>query len=283
MRRPASFGRELSSAAYQLGLLALGFVLIYPILWMVANSFKSTAEIFGSASLLPKALLIDNYTRGWKFIGRITFTTFFGNSFFYAVVATAGTVFSSALVSFGFARLRFRGKGFWFACMFTTMIIPFQVIMIPQFIIFQKLGWVNSFLPLIVPLFLGQPFFIFLMVQFIRGIPIELDESAWIDGGSSFRIFRSIIFPLLKPALITTTIFSFYWRWDDFLGPLLYLNKPKLYTVSLALRMFADPTTSTDWGAIFAMGTLSLVPVLVVFVLFQKHLVQGITTTGMKN
>lgn len=267
---------------YQMFMFVLGFILIYPILWMISNSFKETNEIFGSASLLPKRFLIDNYTRGWRYIGRITFTTFFKNSFIYSLAATFGTVFSSALVAFGFARIPFKGKGFWFACMFTTMIIPFQVIMIPQFIIFQKLGWVNTFAPLIVPMFLGQPFFIFLMIQFIRNIPVELDESAYLDGCGKFKIFSKIIFPLLKPALITTTIFSFYWRWDDFLGPLLYLNKPKLYTVSLALRMFADPTSSTDWGAIFAMGTLSLVPILVVFVIFQKHLVAGITTTGLK-
>ena len=120
------------------------------------------------------------------------------------------------------------------------------------------------------------------MIQFIRGLPIELDESAKIDGCGRFSIFTRIIFPLLTPALITTVIFQFYWRWDDFLGPLLYLNKPVNYTVSLALRMFSDPMTTTDWGAVFAMGTLSLVPIMVVFILFQKYLVEGISTTGLK-
>ncbi len=263
-------------------LFALGFVMIYPVLWMISNSFKANNEIFGTASLIPQSFRFDNYVRGWKFIGRLTFTTFFGNSLIYAGLATVGTVVSSSLVAFGFSRVRFRGRNLWFAAMFVTMIIPYQVIMIPQFIIFQRLGWVNTFAPLIVPMFLGQPFFIFLMVQFIRGLPIELDESAWIDGCGRWRIFLYIVFPLMKPAVITTTIFSFYWRWDDFIGPLLYLNRPRLYTVSLALRMFSDPMTSTDWGAIFAMGTLSLVPILLVFVMFQKYLVQGISTTGLK-
>ena len=266
----------------QVFLFALGFVMIYPILWMIANSFKPSSEIFGSASLIPRHIIIENYTRGWRFVGSLTFTTFFKNSLIYVTLATIGTVFSSAVVAFGFARVRFRGRNLWFGLMFITLILPYQVIMIPQFIIFQKLGWVNTFAPLVVPMFLGQPFFIFLMVQFIRGIPIELDESAWIDGCRSFGIFARIIFPLITPAIITTTIFSFYWRWDDFLGPLLYLNKPRLYTVSLALRMFSDPATSTDWGAIFAMGTLSLVPILVVFILFQRYLVEGISTTGIK-
>lgn len=271
-----------SELLFQTFLLAFGFFLIYPILWMISNSFKAPDEIFGSAALLPREFLFDNYVRGWRYIGRITFATFFKNSFIYAISATFGTVLSSALVAYGFARIPFRGKGFWFACMVSTMIIPYQVIMIPQFIIFQKLGWVNTFAPLIVPMFLGQPFFIFLMVQFIRALPIELDESAIIDGCGRFRIFAQIIFPLMKPSLITTIIFSFYWRWDDFLGPLLYLNKPKMYTVSLAMRMFADPMSSTDWGAIFAMGTLSLLPILAIFVIFQKHLVAGISTTGLK-
>jgi multiple sugar transport system permease protein len=133
------------------------------------------------------------------------------------------------------------------------------------------------------PMFMGQPFFIFLMVQFIRGIPAELDESAYLDGCGMFRIFTHIMFPLITPAVITTVIFSFYWRWDDFLGPLLYLNKPSLFTVSLALKMFSDPMTSTDWGAIFAMGTVSLLPILAIFVAFQKHLVEGISTTGPKS
>jgi multiple sugar transport system permease protein len=267
---------------FQIGLIVLGFIMLYPVLWMIACSFKSSSEIFGSASLIPQKFLLENYVRGWKYIGRTTFGTFFKNSFVYAILATIGTVFSSAVVAFGFARIRFRGRNAWYACMFITLILPYQVIMIPQFIIFQKLGWVNTFLPLVVPMFLGQPFFIFLMVQFIRGIPIELDESALIDGCKAFGIFRRIIFPLITPALITTTIFSFYWRWDDFLGPLLYLNKTNLYTVSLALRLYSDPMTSTDWGAIFAMGALSLLPILLVFVLFQRYLMEGISTTGLK-
>jgi multiple sugar transport system permease protein len=277
-------GRRLSrTLLFHLFLLLLMFVMIYPILWMVANSLKPTDEIFNSASLIPSKVVLDNYIRGWNFNGRITFSTFYLNSFIYVSLATIGTVLSSALVAFGFARLKFRGRNIWFTCMFLTLILPFQVIMIPQFIIFQKLGWVNTFAPLVVPMFLGQPFFIFLTVQFIRGIPADLDESAYLDGCGTFRIFVSIIVPLITPALITTTIFSFYWRWDDFLGPLLYLNKPSLFTVSLALRMFSDPMTSTDWGAIFAMATLSLVPILIIFVSFQRYLTEGISTTGLKS
>ncbi len=267
---------------YHFFLIAFGFVMVYPILWMVSSSFKENAEIFGNASLLPGRVVLDNYARGWRYIGKLTFATFFENSLLYTVLATFGTVVSSAIIAYGFARIRFIGRNFWFACMMVSLMIPYQVTMIPQFIMFFQLKWVNSFLPLIVPMFFGQPFFVFLIIQFIRGIPQELDEAAKIDGCGRFRIFRDIIMPLCVPAIITSAIFQFYWKWDDFLGPLLYLNKPKLYTVSLALRMFSDPATSTDWGAIFAMSTLSLVPIFLLFVFFQKYLVQGISTTGLK-
>jgi multiple sugar transport system permease protein len=187
----------------------------------------------------------------------------------------------SSLAAFGFSRIRFVGRAFWYSCMFITLMLPYQVVMVPQFILFFKLGWVNTFLPLIVPQWGGQAFFIFMMVQFYRGIPMELDESAMIDGCNKFTVYSLILFPLIKPALITATIFSFYWRWEDFLGPLLYLNRTRSFTVSLAMRTFADPTWS-DWGAIFAMGSLSLMPSLIIFFIFQKYVVEGIATTGLK-
>lgn len=273
---------KIKAFLYHFFIIGFAFVMVYPILWMVFSSLKENTEIFGTASLIPKTLRFDNYIRGWRGVGGVSFDVFFKNSFYYVILATLGTVISSAVVAYGFARIKFFGKGFWFVCMLLTMMLPYQVVMIPQFILFFKIGWVNSFKPLIVPMFLGQPFFIFLMMQFIRGLPLELDESAKIDGCGRFQIFTRIIFPLISPALITTTIFQFYWRWDDFLGPLLYLNKPVNYTVSLALRMFADPMTTTDWGAMFAMGTLSLIPIMLVFALFQKYLVEGISTTGLK-
>jgi multiple sugar transport system permease protein len=262
--------------------VVLGFFMLYPILWMFSNSFKTNMEIFNSFSLIPSVFNFDNYIRGWNYNNTITFATFFRNSFLYTAISTVGAVLASALVAYGFARIRFWGNSILYGIMFLTLMLPYQVIMIPQFIIFQKIGWVNSFLPLIVPQYGGQAFFIFLMVQFIRGIPKELDQSAMIDGCNKFLIFIRIIFPLTTPALITSTIFSFYWRWDDFLGPLLYLNRPRNFTVSLALRMFSDPVTSTDWGAIFAMGTLSLIPVFVIFIIFQKYIVEGMVTTGIK-
>jgi len=262
--------------------LIIGTVMLYPLLWMIMSSFKPTSEIFSTISLIPKTFSLENYIRGWRYNGTTSFTTFYQNSFIVVCLSTVGAVLMSSLAAFGFSRVHFRGSAFWYSCMFLTLMLPYQVVMLPQFILFYKLGWVNTYLPLIVPQWGGQAFFIFMMVQFYRGIPLELDESAMLDGCNKFTIYSRILFPLIKPALITSTIFSFYWRWEDFLGPLLYLNRPRTFTVSLAMRMFADPSWS-DWGAIFAMGSLSLLPSLIIFFVFQKYIVEGIATTGMKS
>ena len=272
------------SGIYHILMIAFGLVMLYPILWMVVSSFKNNNEIFDSISLIPTSFSLENYIRGWTYgeFTQYSFANFFANSIYISTITTIGAVLSSSLVAYGFARIRFRGRNFWFSCMFLTLMLPYQVVMVPQYIMFFSFGWVNTFWPLILPQFTGQAFFIFLMVQFLRGVPMELDESAVIDGCNKFNIFIRILFPLIKPALITSAIFSFYWRWDDFLAHLLYLNQTRLYTVSLALRNFADPTSHTDWGAIFAMGSLSLLPSLIIFFLFQKYIVEGISTTGMK-
>jgi len=260
----------------------IGVFMLYPLLWMILGSFKPTSEILGTASLFPKTFTLENFTRGWRYNNSTSFATFYRNSFIITGFSTVGAVLMSSLVAFGFSRVRFRGSAFWYSCMFLTLMLPYQVVMVPQFIMFHKMGWVNTFLPLIVPQWGGQAFFIFLMVQFFRGIPMELDESAMIDGCNKFTVYSRILFPLIKPALITSTIFSFYWRWDDFLGPLLYLNRTQAFTVSLAIRMFADPS-QTDWGAIFAMATLSILPSLAIFFVFQKYIIEGIATTGLKS
>lgn len=257
--------------------------MIYPLLWMVMSSFKENNEIFDQASSLwPEVFHFENYANGWKGFAGISFGKFFTNSLFITVIGTIGSVFSSAFIAFGFARLKFKGRKVWFTCMLLTMMLPFQIIMIPQYLIFNKLGWVGTFLPMIVPHFFGGAFFIFLIIQFIYGIPKDMDEAAKIDGCSYYGIFFRIILPLIVPALVTCAIFSFMWKWDDFMGPLLYLNRPTTYTVSLALKMFADPTSLSDWGAMFAMATLSVLPMFLIFVFFQKYLVEGISTEGLK-
>ncbi|MEO6061704.1 MAG: carbohydrate ABC transporter permease [Thermoflexales bacterium] len=272
------------SVIYHVLVAGFALVMLYPLLWMFASSFKPSDEVFRTVtSLIPSRIDLDNFARGWKGFGGTTFTTFYVNSLFYAGMATLLSVGASSIVAYGFSRIKFVGRGFWFACMLMTLMLPAQVTIIPQYVAFVNLLELrNSFLPLLLPRIGGQAFFIFMIMQFIRGIPKELDEAAEIDGCGRFGIFFRIILPLIQPALITAAIFSFYWTWEDFLGPLIYLNAPEQYTVSLALRAFSDPSAGTDWGAIFAMSSVSLIPVFLIFIFFQRYLVQGISTTGIK-
>ncbi|HSH81677.1 MAG TPA: carbohydrate ABC transporter permease [Herpetosiphonaceae bacterium] len=271
------------SVIYHVCVGLFSVLMVYPLIWLIASSFKPRDEVFRRATaLIPHNPTLSNYTEGWAGFGGVTFTTFYINSFIISGVGTIAAVISSAVVAYGFARLRFAGKSFWFTCMLLTLMLPAQVQIIPQYIIFSKLDWINTFRPLLVPRFFGQAFFIFMMIQFIRGIPYALDEAAEIDGAGKFGIFWRIILPLLTPALITSAVFSFYWTWDDFFGPLLYLSDPRRLTVALALKNFADASGGTNWGAIFAMSVLSLVPVFGLFLLFQRYIVEGISTSGLK-
>lgn len=275
--------KKLNTIAYHLLVGFFGFAMIYPLVWMFFSSFKNTSEIFQQAErLFPKTFQFDNYINGWKGFANISFGVFFKNSFFVSVLNTAFTVLSSACIAFGFARLQFPLKKFWFSAMMLTMMLPFQVVMVPQYLIFHTLKWTDTILPLTLPALFGQAFFIFLMIQFIQGLPRELDEAATIDGCSVYKIFLRIILPLIVPALITSAIFAFMWSWDNFMGSLLYLNSPQKYTVAIALKLFCDPTSGSDWGAMFAMACLSLVPIFTIFLTCQKYLVEGISTTGLK-
>ena len=276
--------RAVKAVIYHILVFAVGLVMIYPLIWMVMSSFKPTNTIFQTAgSLIPETFTFENYINGWKGFAKVTFATFFKNSLFISVVATIGTVISSAIVAYGFARFKFKGKKLLFSAMLLSMMLPAQVLMIPQYLWYQKLNWVGSYMPLIVPYFFAiQGFFVYLISNFISGIPRDLDEAAKIDGCSYVSIFTKIILPLIKPALVTAGIFSFMWRWDDFLSALLYVNKSATYPVSLALKLFCDPGSSSDYGAMFAMASLSILPSVLIFIFFQRYLVEGISTSGLK-
>ena len=269
---------------YHIFTFCFACVMIYPLVWMVLSSFKDTNEIIRTASeLIPRHFSLENYKVGWQGFAGYNFGTFFKNSLFISITATIGTVLSSSVVAYGFARCKFPGRKLLFAAMLASMMLPAQVLMIPQYLWYQKLNWVGTNLPLIVPYcFAIQGFFVYMMTNFIEGIPRELDEAAKIDGCSYYTIFTKIIFPLMVPTMITGCIFSFMWRWDDFLAALLYLSDPLKYPVSYALKMFSDPTAGSDWGAMFAMATLSLIPIFVIFLTMQKYLVEGIASTGIK-
>lgn len=276
--------RILGKVIYHVVVCGLGLIMIYPLVWMIMSSFKDTNTIFTTAGqLIPEEFTLANYANGWKGFAKISFATFFKNSLFISIVATIGTVISSALVAYGLARCNFFGKRILFVAMLLSMMLPAQVLMIPQYLWYQKLGWVGSYMPLIVPYFFAiQGFFVYLMINFIDGIPKELDEAAKIDGCSYYGIFGRIILPLITPALITASIFSFMWRWDDFLSALLYVNESAKYPVSLALKLFSDPGSSSDYGAMFAMATISIMPAVIMFICLQRYLVEGISTSGLK-
>lgn len=276
--------KRIGGIVYHVIVCGLGLIMIYPLVWMIMSSFKESNTIFITAGqLIPKKFVFANYATGWRGFAKTGFAVFLRNSMFIAVVATLGTVFSSAFVAYGLARCRFFGRKFLFVAMLLSMMLPAQVLMIPQYLWYQKLGWVGSYRPLIVPYYFAiQGFFIYLMINFIDGIPRELDEAAKIDGCSYYGIFARIILPLITPALITSSIFSFMWRWDDFLSALLYINESAKYPVSLALKLFCDPGSSSDYGAMFAMATLSIMPAVIIFISLQKYLVEGISTSGLK-
>ena len=275
--------RRLKHAIFHICAVSLGFLMIYPFLYMIFGSFKTQQDIVQNpTSLLPASWTLENFFNGWKGFGNTTFATFFLNSFMITILSVLGQVASSAVVAYGFARTRFKGRAVWFAIMVATMMMPSQVLIIPQYIMFNKFGWINTWLPLIVPGFFGMPFFIFLIYQFMQNIPQALDEAAFIDGCSKYSIFGRIVLPLIKPALVTSMIFAAYWKWGDFFSPMIYLTDIKKYTLSVALKMFTDPAAQSDWGASYAMATLSVLPVLILFFCFQKYLVEGISTSGLK-
>jgi len=260
-----------------------GILMIYPILWLISSSFKPNMDIFSHPGLIPAKLTLQNYIQGWKGISGYTFRHFLVNSATISILAVIGNVVSCSLAAYAFAKLDFKFKNFWFAMMLMTLMLPFQVTLIPQYIVFHSLGWVNTFLPLIVPKWLGvDAFFIMLMVQFIRALPHELHESAVIDGCGQAQIYFRIVMPLCVPAIITTSIFTFYWTWDDFFSQIIYLSHPKLFTVTIGLRALVDASSSSDWGSLMAMSVVTIAPVIIIFLFLQKYIVEGISTTGLK-
>ena len=270
------------SAFKHILLIVASLIMIYPLLWLVASSFRPTEVIFRTPGLWVSDLYVDNYTQGWYSLS-YPFGQYIINSAIVVIGAIAGNLFACTLAAYAFARLKFRLKGLWFAIMLMTIMLPFHVTVVPQYIIFNALGWVNTFVPLILPKFLAvDAFFVFLMVQFIRGIPKELDEAARIDGCGHWKIFSRVMLPLMGPAIATTAIFTFIWTWSDFFTPLIYLTDPVAYTVPVALRSFLDATAGSNWGAMFAMSVVTLIPLFLVFLFGQRFLVRGIATTGGK-
>ncbi|MDO5417489.1 MAG: carbohydrate ABC transporter permease [Lachnospiraceae bacterium] len=269
---------------FHIGACLIGFLMIYPLIWLLASSFKSNDTMFlDTYSLIPKEWAVaENYASGFAGVGGVKFATFFMNSLIVTVVGTAGCVMTSLLAAYALSRIKFKFSGLWFGCVMLTMMIPPQVMVVPQYIILKKLNLIDTRTALILPWFFGGAFFIFLMVQFFRGIPRELDEAAEIDGCGRIGILFRILVPVVRPAIITSSIFAFYWIWQDFFQPLIFMNSAKKYTIPLALNMYLDPNSYNNYGGLFAMSVISLLPVILFFIIFQRYLVDGIAMDGIK-
>lgn len=276
--------QAVNAALRYLVLTAVAVIMLYPILWLVGATFKTNNEIFTSVGFIPKRLDFTPYIQGWKTRTQYTFTTFFLNTFKFVIPKILFTIVSSTFVAYGFARFNFPLKKLFFSILMATMFLPAVVTRIPLYLLWKQLGFLDTYMPLIAPtIFVNEPFFVFMLIQFLRSIPTYLDEAATIDGCNSFQLLTKILLPALKPALISCTIFQFVWSFNDFLGPLIYVTSLSKYPVALALKMSIDQSSGiVEWNQILAMSFLALVPALVLFFSAQKYFVEGVTSSGVK-
>ncbi len=264
-------------------LLCVAVVMLYPLIWLVGASFKSNTEIFTEAGFWPSRFSLDAYVKGWKTSTEYTFATYFLNSFAIVIPRIVVTVISCVLVAYAFARFEFWGRKILFSVMVATMMLPLIVLRLPQYLMFRELGWLDTYLPLILPsAFATDTFFVFMLVQFLRGIPRDMEEAAMIDGCNAPQLLWHIIVPLLKPAIISVVVFQFIWTMNDFMGPLIYLASVENYPVSLALKMSISASEEVDWANAIAISVVALLPSVAVFFAAQKHFIEGAASSGIK-
>lgn len=260
-------------------LVVLAVLFVLPIFYLFMGSFKAESELFRVPfKWLPDKFQLGNYINMFQ---SIPFFHYLKNTMIIVVCNIAGSLISCSLVAYGFSRLRWPGRDKVFILVLVTMILPYQVTLVPLFLMFTKMGWIGTFLPLTVTCFFGNPFFIFLLRQFFTGIPQDISEAARIDGAGEFKIFSSLIIPMAKPALTTVAIFAFIRSWNDFMGPLVFLGKDDLYTLSLAASMLKS-NLDPNWSMLLALGAVMILPVLVLFFVMQKYFIQGIAMSGIK-
>jgi ABC-type glycerol-3-phosphate transport system permease component len=276
--------RKLIAKSAALSIILVGaFFQLIPFVWMVSSSLKDLGSVYiFPPRWIPRPFIWENYAEVWRLS---PFLRYLINTVVITGGNIAGLVISCSIVAYGFARLRAPGRNILFVILLSTMMLPFQVTMIPLYLIFNALGWVNSFKPLIVPAFFGAPFFIFLLRQFFMGIPLEMDDAARIDGCSIYGIYWRIILPLAKPALATVAIFTFMWNWNDFIGPLIYLQSPDKFTLSLGLNSFRTTGSgygTTEWNLLMAASIIVLAPCVILFFFAQKYFIQGVVVSGLK-
>lgn len=275
-RRPKPF--PWSTLLAHLVLITLAVVFVAPFYWLVVTSLKTDRQIFQVGKWYPDPVMWSNYTRAVNYIPFAKYTV---NTLLICFASIFGTVLSCSLVAYSFARIPWKGRDALFIVVLATLMLPGQVTMIPVFLIFKWLHWIGTYKPLIVPTFFGSAFFVFLLRQFFRSIPAELSESARMDGATEFGIYSRIIMPLSKPALATVALFTFIGAWTDFMGPLLYLNDPDKYTLSIGLQQFVSQH-GAEWSMLMAASTIMALPIIVLYFFAQKTFVEGITLTGIK-
>ena len=267
-------------------LILVGLVMIYPLLWMVGATFKSNAEIFSSIGLFTKNPTLEGYKLAMSnYGGEINVLKAMINTFSYVIPKVVFTVISATITAYGFGRFEFKGKGILFAVLMSTLFLPQVVLNVPQFILFSKLGWVRSklYLPVIVPtLFATDTYFVFMLIQFLRNVPKELDEAAKIDGCNSMQTLIKVIVPMLSPAITSCALFQFMWSSNDFMGPLLYVNSPAKYPLSIFVKLSMDADSGVSWNRILALSFISIIPSLIVFFMAQDKFVDGISAGGVK-
>ncbi len=268
-------------------LLILCLPAMLPLLWMVSTSFKGTDQLYGSsaasgftfASLIPRPLNLENYPEAMR---TVPFALYLRNTVALCIVTVVAAVVSSAFVAYGFARIEFKGKNTMFLLMISTMALPGQVTMIPVFALIRALGWYGTYLPMIVPACFGSAFYIFLLTQFFKTLPQEMSEAARVDGATEWTIFTRLVLPLSKSALATCALFQFMGTWNDFFGPLMYINDPAKYTLAYGLQQFLS-LHGGKWAPLMAASTIFTLPIIVLFFLAQRTFIQGIATTGGKS
>ena len=267
-------------------LILVGLVMIYPLLWMVGATFKSNAEIFSSIGLFTKNPTLEGYKLAMSnYGGEINVLKAMINTFSYVIPKVVFTVISATITAYGFGRFEFKGKGILFAVLMSTLFLPQVVLNVPQFILFSKLGWVGSklYLPIIVPtLFATDTYFVFMLIQFLRNVPKELDEAAKIDGCNSMQTLIKVIVPMLSPAITSCALFQFMWSSNDFMGPLLYVNSPAKYPLSIFVKLSMDADSGVSWNRILALSFISIITSLIVFFMAQDKFVDGISAGGVK-
>lgn len=264
-------------------LIAIGVCMIYPMVWMVGASFRdNNAEIFSSIGFIPKHPTLKGYIDGWNGTN-YSYGHYMINTYLFVIPKVIGTIASATITAYAFTRFQFKGRGFWYSLMLATLFLPQVVLNVPQFLLFTKIGWVDSYLPLVAPSFFAcDTYFVFMMIQFMRSVPRELEEAAEIDGCNSFQRLLLIIVPMVQPAIVSSALFQFMWSSNDFMGPLIYINSTRKFPAALGLRLFMDTETGFQWNKVLALSIITILPSLIVFFLAQDQFVEGISAGGVK-